>query len=71
MNEQQRERIYRAKAAGLKSRIAIAVGDDRAEELMALWEAEAGARGLSRDSPPFWAEVEPWMARAATLPVRR
>lgn len=71
MNEQQRERIYQAKAAGLNSRIAHSVGRDRAEELMALWEAEADTLGLSRDSQEFWAEVEPWISRAATLPVRR
>lgn len=70
VNGQQRERIYQAKRAGLTSRVAHAVGERRAEELMALWEAEADARGLPRDSLAFWLEVEPWMSLAATPPVR-
>lgn len=70
MNEPQRERIYQAEAAGPKGRIAHTAGPDRAGELMVLWEAEADARGLPRRSHAFWAEVEPWMARAATLPAR-
>lgn len=71
MDARRQDRIYQAKRAGLVSRVARAVGEERAEALMSAWEAEADARGLARDSTPFWSEVEPWMATAATQPVRR
>lgn len=66
MDARQRERVYQAKRAGLVSRVANAVGAARAEELMSAWEAEATARALPRESTSFWAEVEPWMAAAAS-----
>jgi hypothetical protein len=70
MSERRQDRIYQAKRSGLVARIAHAVGPERAETLMAAWECEADSLGLPRDSQAFWAEVEPWMAKAATPPVR-
>jgi hypothetical protein len=33
----------------------------RAESLVAGWEAGAARRGLRRDSPDFWGDAQPWI----------
>ena len=70
MHDRRQDRIYQAKRSGLASRIAHALGTARAEALMVAWESEADALGMPRDSEAFWTEVEPWIAKAATPPVR-
>lgn len=57
-------RIAEAKRAGLLARLGDALGSaDRAEALLATYEAQAAAAGLSPLSETYWAEVEPWLAR--------
>ena len=57
-----RERIYQARRAGLVARLTSSgVAPDRAEGLMAAWEAHATASGLVRDGEAYWDEAWPWL----------
>ncbi len=57
-----RERIYQARRAGLVARIASSgVAADRADALVAAWEVEASASGLSRDGEAYWDEAWAWL----------
>ena len=57
-----RERIYQARRAGLVARlVSTAVAPDRADALVAAWEAHATAGGLARDGEPYWDEAWPWL----------
>ena len=61
-------RIAEAKRAGLLARLRDALRSaDRAEALLASYEAQAAAAGLSPLSETYWAEVEPWLARHAVV----
>jgi hypothetical protein len=57
-----RERIYQARRAGLVARLTSSgVAADRAEGLVAAWEAHATASGLVRDGETYWDEAWPWL----------
>lgn len=64
MNQEKRERVYAAQRAGIMSRLRDAwrIPGDRAEALVAAWEAEAARRGLAATHPQFWSEAERWLA---------
>ena len=57
-----RERIYQARRAGILGPLtSTGVAQDRAEALMAAWELEATATGLSRDGEAHWDEAWSWL----------
>lgn len=57
-----RELIYQARRAGLVARLtSCGVATDRAEDLVAAWEAHATASGLARDGEAYWDEAWPWL----------
>jgi hypothetical protein len=64
MSRRDPERIYHAHRAGRLRRLADQedLGDERAESLIAAWEAEAVTRGIGRHSPIFWTEGDAWIA---------
>jgi hypothetical protein len=64
MSRRDPERIYQAHRAGTLRRLADQqhLGDERAEALIAAWEAEAASRGLDRHSTVFWRGLEEWIA---------
>ena len=57
------DRIYEARRAAVLSRLVQAdrVSFERAEGLVAGWEAEAKGRGLEPDSTTFWSDARPWI----------
>ena len=56
------ERIYQARRAGLVARLlSTGVVMERAEALVAAWEAQAGALGLVRDGAAYWDQAWPWL----------
>jgi hypothetical protein len=71
MSRRDPERIYQAHRAGTLRRLADQqhLGDERAEALIAAWEAEAASRGLDRHSSAFWREGDEWIARQRDYPV--
>lgn len=57
-----RERIYQARRSGLVARlVSTAVLPDRADALVAAWEAYATSIGLARDGEAYWDEAWPWL----------
>jgi hypothetical protein len=58
------DRIYEARRAAVLSRLIQErrLSEQRAEGLVAAWEAEASERGLRRDSAGFWFDADPWLA---------
>ena len=58
------ERIYSAKRAGLMARLEHAhhLSEERAEAVMASWEAEASKRGLVHEMPAYWSQADDWIA---------
>lgn len=59
--------IYEAKLAGMRNRIRDArrVPSDRADALLADWQAEAAGRGLENRDPAYWSQAERWGRGAA------
>ena len=58
------ERIYQARRQATLNRLIQErrIPGQRAETLVAGWEAEAERRRLGRDAPDFWSEAQPWIA---------
>ena len=57
-----RLRIYEARRAGLMARLmSTGVVAERAEALVAAWEAQAAADGLVRDGAAYWDLAWPWL----------
>lgn len=54
-------RIYEARRAGAVARLASRTGSERAEQLVAGWEAEAEARGIPRGDARYWSEGAAWL----------
>jgi hypothetical protein len=44
------------------------MSEDRAETLLAAWEAEAASRGLPRLADGYWAAAEDWLDTQGELP---
>ena len=57
------DRIYQARRDAALRRLADRdhLGDERAERLVADWEAEAGHRGLDPFTASFWAAGQRWL----------
>ncbi len=64
--------IAAARRAGHRSRLIAAarLSEEKADALLAAWEAEGRLRGLDPGSPAFWSPAWDWMAerRAAAKP---
>jgi hypothetical protein len=58
------DRIYQARRAAVISRLVQErrLPADRAERLVAAWEAEAVHRGLERESSVFWEDAVAWIS---------
>jgi hypothetical protein len=64
MRKPNPKNIYLARRAATLSRLTgPGMPPERAEALVAAWEAEAGARGLIRDSAAFWEGSGEWIEK--------
>jgi hypothetical protein len=59
------DRIYTARRVAVRNRFVQErrISGQRAEALVASWEAEAARRGLDPQSPDFWKDAGPWIRR--------
>jgi hypothetical protein len=58
------DRIHQARRSAMLSRLTqeSRQSEQRAESLVAAWEAEAVDRGLERESSDFWLDAGAWLA---------
>jgi hypothetical protein len=57
------DRIHVARRIAVRNRFVQdhRLSEQRAEALVAAWEAEAARRGLEPESPDFWRDAAPWI----------
>ena len=62
--EAKRERIWDAQRTGLRNRVRDQwqLSEDRADTLLAAWEAEAASLGLPRLADGYWSAAEIWLS---------
>jgi hypothetical protein len=62
--EERRQRIWDAQRTGLRNRLRDQwrLSEDRADTLLAAWEAEAASRGLPRLADGYWSAAEIWLS---------